>query len=358
MGKPTRRVEMPTIKTLAEMTGFSIATVSKALRDSPVVAPATRDAIFDAAEKVGYRANQRGQALRTGKTYQVAVLMPLTGASGYEWDGVEYTQILSGISQALDGSGYRISAHIVTDAEDGAAMARQIAGLGMADGLIFSGILADDPRINLLAETAFPFVTLGRCWRDIDYAHVDVDNEWAAHAATARLIEGGHRRIALVNPHRRLSYSLDRLDGFTRAFAERGLAPSLDLVVEGDLSTRFGKDSTEALLARPDPPSAFVCVNESTTLGVLSGLAARGLAVARDVDVIAYDDINVSAYFTPPLTTLYLPIEQLGRMLGQFLLRRIAGEGPSRLRQTFQPALIPRQADNCRMTSNPMTGGE
>lgn len=356
MGKPTRRMEMPTIKTLAEMTGFSIATVSKALRDSPVVAAATRDAIFRAAEEVGYRANQRGQALRTGKTYQIAVLMPLTAASGYEWDGVEYTQILSGISQGLDGSGYRISAHIVTDAEDGAAMAHQIAGLGLADGLIFSGILADDPRINLLAETDFPFVTLGRCRRDIAYAHVDVDNEWAAHAATARLIAGGHRRIALVNPSRRFSYSLDRIDGFSRAFREAGLDASLDLVVEGDLSTRFGKDSAEALLTRDDPPSAFVCVNESTTLGVLAGLSQQGLRAGGEIDVIAYDDINVSAYFTPPLTTLYLPIEQLGRTLGQFMLRRIAGEGPAALRQTFQPALVPRQPDNCRHPK-PMTGG-
>ncbi len=358
MGKATRRVEMPTIKTLAEMTGFSIATVSKALRHSPVVARETRDQIFKAAEEVGYTANTRGQALRTGKTYQIAVLMPLTSASGYEWDGVEYTQILSGISQGLDGSGYRISAHIVTDAEDGAEMARQIAGLGLADGLIFSGILADDPRITLLAETAFPFVTLGRCRRDIDYAHVDVDNEWAAHAATARLIAGGHRRIALVNPSRRFSYSLDRIDGFSRAFREAGLEASLDLVVEGDLSTRFGKESAEQLLSLANPPSAFVCVNESTTLGVLAGLSALKLAAGRDVDVIAYDDINVSAYFTPPLTTLYLPIEQLGRRLGQFILRRIAGEGPGALKETFQPAIVPRQPDQCRMTPNPMTGGE
>ena len=68
---------------------------------------------------MGYRANHRGLALRTGKTFQIAVLMPLTAASGYEWDGVEYTQILSGISQGIEGSGYRISAHIVNDAADG-----------------------------------------------------------------------------------------------------------------------------------------------------------------------------------------------------------------------------------------------
>lgn len=348
----------PTIKTLSEMTGFSIATVSKALRNSPVVTSATREIILKAAKDVGYAANQRGMALRTGKSYQIAVLMPLGAASGYEWDGVEYTQILSGISQALDGSGYRISVQVITDAEDGAAMAQQIAGLGLADGLIFSGILADDPRINLLAGTDFPFVTLGRCRRDFDYAYVDVDNEWAAHAATARLLAGGHRRIALVNPYRALSYSLDRIDGFERAFHEAGQAPPSDLIVEGDLSARFGKESAEALLDVARPPTAFVCVNESTTLGVLSGLAGRGLQVGRDVDVVAYDDINVSAYFNPPLTTLYQPIEVLARTLGQFLLRRIAGESPSVLRQTFRPGLVARQPDHASMPFSPINGGK
>lgn len=348
MEKPLPKLsrDVPTIRTLADMTGFSIATVSKALRHSPVVSASTREAIFHAAEAVGYRANHRGLALRTGKTNQIAVLMPLTSASGYEWDGVEYTQILSGISQALDGTGYRISVHIVNDAADGAVMARDIATLGLADGLIFSGILVDDPRINLLAGHDFPFVTLGRCRRDLVYAHVDVDNDWAAHAATARLLDGGHLRIALINPDIRFSYSQDRIDGFSRAFRERGLEPSLDLLREGDLSTRFGRESAEALLVHANPPSAFICVNESTTLGVLSGVVARGLGVGTDVDVIAYDDINVSAYFNPPVTTLYQPIEVLGRTLGDFMLRRIEGEPAEMLKRVFRPELTARQPDN------------
>ena len=356
--KRTGRVEVPTIKTLAEITGYSIATVSKALRGSEVVTEETREIIFQAARRIGYTANQRGQALRTGKTYQIAVLMPSTAASGYEWDGVEYTQILSGVAQALDGTGYRISAHLITDAEDGAAMARQIAGLGLADGLIFSGILADDPRISLLAASDFPFVTLGRCRTDHVYAHVDVDNEWAAHAATARLIAGGHRRIALVNPSRSLSYALDRIDGFSRAFREVGQAAPLELVVDGDLSTRFGRESACRLLDAEEPPTAFICVNESTALGVMSGLAGRGLQVGRDVDVIAYDDINVSAYFNPPVTTLYQPIEAVARTLGQFLLRRIAGEPAADLHQVFRPSLVARQPDNASMPETPITGGE
>ena len=95
----------------------------------------------------------------------------------------------------------------------------------------------------------------------------------------------------------------------------------------------------------PDPPTGFICVNEATTLGVLAGLSELGLAAGRDVDVIAYDDINVSAYFSPPLTTFYLPIERLGRKLGEFFLRRIAGEKPAALQEIYRPDLVVRQAN-------------
>ncbi|WP_429818452.1 LacI family DNA-binding transcriptional regulator [Ensifer sp. B1-9] len=341
-----QRAPTPTIKTLAEMTGYSIATISKALRESPVVAPATRDLIFKAAREVGYQANARGMALRTGKSFQAAVLMPVTAARDYEWDGVEYTQTLSGISQALEGTDYRMSVHVIRDAADGAEAARRIVDQGLADGLIFSGILAEDPRIDLLVAEHFPFVSMGRCRKDLVYAHVDIDNEWAAHAATARLIAGGHRRIALVNPERRLSYALDRVDGFVRAFREAGLDAPMALIAEGDLSTHFGRQTVIDFLQLDDAPTAFVCINESTTLGVLSGLGSLGRQIGVDVDVIAYDDINVSAYFTPPITTFYQPIEVLGRTLGQFLLRRMEGEDPKALRQVFRPTLIARQPDN------------
>lgn len=342
---PKTAAERPTVKTLARLTGFSIATISKALRDSSVVAAETKQRIREAADKVGYQANSRGVSLRAGKTFQAAVLMPVTAPQGFEWDGVEYTQILSGISQALDNSLYRVTVHTIRDAEDGRAVAQHIVDTGMADGLIFSGIRASDPRIDFLVERNFPFVALGRCRKPLVYAHVDVDNDWASHAATERLIKGGHRRIALINPDPRLSYSMDRIDGFRRALSESGLASCDDLIVAGDLTTRFGKESALRLRRLPDPPTGFVCVNESTTLGVLAGLRDAGLIVGRGADVIAYDDINVSAYFTPPLTTFYLPIERLGRKLGEFLLRRLAGEEPAALQEIYRPELIVRQAD-------------
>jgi DNA-binding LacI/PurR family transcriptional regulator len=335
----------PTIKTLSEKTGFSIATISKALHDSPVVTAETKELITRAALELGYQPSLRGMALRTGLTYQVAVLMPVSAAQGFEWDGVEYTQILSGISKALEGSPYQIAVHVVRDEADGLATARRIVEQKLADGLIFSGILAEDSRVEYLAGQGFPFVTLGRCRQPLTYAHVDIDSEWAAFAATERLLAGGHRRVALVNPDPSLSYAQDRIDGFRRAHEAAGLAVDTGLIVAGDLTTRHGKSAALALSALPVPATGFVCVNESTALGVLAGLREAGREVGRDASVIAYDDINASAYFAPPLTTFYQPIEDLGRHLGAFLLRRLAGEAPENLTELTRPALVERQTD-------------
>lgn len=335
----------PTIKTLSEMTGFSIATISKALGNSPVVTEATRKAIFAAAEKVGYQASLRGRSLRTGKSYQIAVLMPLSVAKSHEWNGVEHAEILAGIAEGLEGSPYRIAVHLVRDAEDSIGTVRSIVEGHLADGLIFSGILADDPRIAYLIDRGFPFVTLGQSHGDRPHAFVDIDSDWTAHAATRRLILGGHHRIALVNPETSLAYALDRIRGYTRALAEAGLAVDPALILGGDLTARHGKDSALALRALPDPATGFVCVNESTALGVLSGLHETGVIIGRDASVIAYDDINASAYFFPPLTTFLYPLETLSRVLAQFMLRLLEGEDPASLTHFVRPEMIIRQDD-------------
>ena len=335
----------PTIKTLSEMTGFSIATISKALGNSPVVTEATRKAIFEAAEKVGYQASLRGRSLRTGKSYQIAVLMPLSVAKSHEWNGVEHAEILAGIAEGLEGSPYRIAVHLVRDTEDSIGTVRSIVEGHLADGLIFSGILADDPRIAFLTERGFPFVTLGRSHSARGHAFVDIDSDWAAHAATRRLIEGGHQRIALVNPEPSLAYSLDRIAGYSRALSEAGLPADPALIQGGDLTTRHGKAAALALRALPDPATGFVCVNESTALGVLSGLHEQSVVIGRDASVIAYDDINASAYFFPPLTTFLYPLEKLSRVLAQFMLRLLEGEDPASLTHFVRPELILRQDD-------------
>lgn len=345
----------PTIRTLAERAGVSIATVSKALANSPVVTEATRARIAALAEEIGYVPSLRGVSLRTGRTFQAAVLMPMPSVADEEWEGVEYTHILSGLSRAFNGTPYHLAVHPVQGPEEMHVL-RQIVERRSADGVVFSGTRPKDPRITYLLERGFPFAVMGQSSHAAAFSHVDIDSERLGYESTARLIALGHKRILLINPEPGLMYGAQRLAGYRRALKEAKLDFDASLVQAGRLSAAFGRDAALAALSGANPPSAYLCLNEATALGVMSGLRAGGLEPGRDAAVIGYDDINVSAYFNPAITTYYQPIDEMSMTLGQFLLRRIDGESAETLQQVFMPRLIERQSDRIPDTITKASG--
>ncbi|MBB4184585.1 LacI family DNA-binding transcriptional regulator [Sinorhizobium terangae] len=338
----------PTIKTIAQETGLSIATVSKALKHSPQVRPETRAIVFDAAERIGYELNLHGVQLRTGKTFQVAAIMTAPGPKQDEWEGVEYAQLLSGISWALEESPYRVSLYAVRDFEESLATLKQIVSLKKADGIIISGTRADDPRIRVMQEADFPFVTYGMSIDNEPHAYVDADNEQMIRVSMARLIARGHRRIALLNPMEQLTYGIVRLKSYREALETAGLPFDPVLVAHGRLTPAFGRENVIAMSGLADPPTAYICANEATALGAFSGFHARGLVHGRDAVINATDDLNVSQYFAPPITTFYLPIGEPSALLGKFILRRMEGEPPEALQTLLMPDLIERCDDRLR----------
>lgn len=335
----------PTIKTIAQETGLSIATVSKALNDSPQVRPETRALVVAAAERVGYQLNMHGVQLRTGKTYQVAAIMTAPGPKQNEWEGVEYAQLLSGISWALEDSPYRVSLYAVRSFEESIATIRQIVSLKKADGIIVSGTHADDPRVRLMQEADFPFVTYGTTIHNAPHAYVDADNAQMIRLSVARLAKRGHSRIALINPMADLSYSLTRLEAYRQALDIAGLTFDPALTAHGHLTPAFGRENVLHMSGLSNPPTAYICANEASALGAFSGFHARGLVHGRDAVINATDDLNVSQYFAPPITTYFLPIHEPSEMLGRYILRRMEGEAPEALQTLIMPKLIERSDD-------------
>lgn len=342
------RQERPTIKTICAMTGLSTATVSKALRLSPEVRPETRAIVEEAARKVGYSTNLHGVRLRTGKTYQVAVMMTAPTSDEVEWEGVEYAQLLSGISHAMEETLYRVALYPVRDYDEGQAAITQIIRNRQADGVIFSGTRPDDARVRLLQDADFPFVTYGTTNATRAHAFVDTDNEGIVRTAMTRLMARGHSRIALINPPAHLSYGQTRLATYRRVLEEAGLSFDPALVAHDRLTPSFGRAQVVTMHRLKAPPTAYICANKSSALGALSGFAECGLVHGRDAVINATDDLNVSAYFTPPLTTFYLPISRPAELLGGHILRAMADEAPERLQTLLMPDLIERNDDRLR----------
>lgn len=335
----------PTIKTIAKETGLSTATVSKALNGSDQVRPVTRDKILDVAKKLGYELNISGVQLRTGKTYQIAMVTVISSPQDDEWGGVGYTQLISGLSHALEGTPYRVVQYQVRSFEESLETIKRIVVNRKADGVIISGTRAGDERIHYMQAQDFPFVTYGTSDAEKPHAFVDTDNKRIVSICVERLIAKGHKRIAMLNADADLMYTSDRLDAYCDALTRANIEFDEDLVANGRLTPAFGREQLFEMSTLDAPPTAYICANEATALGVLSGFHVRGLEHGKDAVVIATDDLNVSQYFSPPITTCYLPISKPSMMLGRFMLRLLDGERPEKLQKLFVPDLIERSAD-------------
>ncbi|WP_120631284.1 LacI family DNA-binding transcriptional regulator [Ruegeria sp. EL01] len=334
-----------TIKSIAKQTGYSIGTVSSALRGAESVRRETREEIQKVANELGYRVNLDGLKLRTNKSYRIAVLVGVSIDAPEEWEGVEFTRILSGISSALQGSRYQLSVFSVSDMESAMTTLHNIVQEGLADGVIFSGTRRNDPRIAYLQEHGFPFVTYGMSDSTSPHPFVDFDSQAAAYDATARLVDLGHRHIALINPPGDLIYATQREKGYSGALTAGGISLDPGLICNGPTTALFGRQAFQALMQVPNRPSAIICANEAMTLGALSAAAETGVQVGRDVVVISTDDLHLSQYFVPPPSTYYLPIGETSRLLGEFMLKSLDGADPSETQKKIRATLIERQPD-------------
>ncbi len=334
-----------TIKSIARQTGYSVGTVSNALRGEATVKRETREEIQKVASELGYRVNLAGLKLRTNKSYRIAVLVGVSTEATDEWEGVEFTRILAGISTALKGSRYELSVCSVAGMEEAMAALHAIVQERSADGVIFSGTRHNDPRIAYLLDQEFPFVTYGMSDSARPHPFVDFDSEAAARDATERLLQLGHRRIALVDPPSNLIYAGQRRQGYTDALAAAGVPMRSEMVYNGPTTAQTGQQAFRELMRYQDRPTAIICANEAMTLGVLSAAAGAGVRVGRDVAVISTDDLQLSRYFVPAPSAYYVPIDKTSRLLGAFMLKSLDGADPSGIQKKIRAKLIERQPD-------------
>jgi LacI family transcriptional regulator len=162
------------------------------------------------------------------------------------------------------------------------------------------------------------------------------------HAATERLIEQGHRRIALINGEPWMDAAQDRLKGYRRALASHDIAFEPRLVRTGDWQVATGYDHTLSLMAEPSPPSAIFCANDLMAVGCLEALRSLGLAVPGDVSVIGYDDQEIAQHTHPPLTTLVLPNYEMGRLAVETLLAEREAPDARRRRLKVEGRIVER----------------
>jgi LacI family transcriptional regulator len=310
----------PTIHEVAREAGVSIKTVSRVINNSPGVAEATRAKVAEAVRALDFHPHAWARNLAGRRAHTVAVMIPL--APQHVFSRPFFFQVLYGISAVLEERGYDLLVHT-----------RSHAGSFLepwknrrADGLILMSVPVRDPRIAELHREGVPFVLTCRVDQpgselDKSVSWVDADHVMGAEMAAQHLLGLGHRKIALVGGPENLMVSHLRAEGFWRLIKRAGISPSETPSVAGDFSIEAGRSLGLQLLEGPDRPTAIFCVEDSLAIGVLQAARRLGIRVPEELAVVGYDDVPVSAYVDPPLTTVRQHAERKGTIAASALLR-------------------------------------
>ena len=302
---------------VARAAGVSVATVSRVLNGATTVAPELRDRVVVASRDLGYRPNPHARALHTGRSHAVGVAATYVG--GF------FADLFDGLESGLAGAGYRL----LVAGGNGRRTDEKTTLFDLlnrhVDGLVvFLEAVGDADLTEVLAHGT-PTLVLGRVVPGIEERCLAWDQRLGGAMATRHLIAMGHRRIGHVAGPSSNLHARERREGYVQAMAEAGLPVEPGWIVVGDFQESGGRDAMGTLLDQNQVSAVFVA-NDQMALGGLSALWERGLHCPEDLSVIGFDDQRMSSFTTPPLTTIRQPLEELGRLAADRLLRDIRGE--------------------------------
>ena len=322
----------PTLKTIAQMTGFAVTTISRALNNAPELSQDTRDRVQKIAAEIGYLPDRAALRLKTGRTNVIAlVLEPDEQIYGFG------SSIVTGLSEAVRNTAYHIVITPLFRGVEPVEPIKHIVRNRMADGVLFSKAESFDERIRLLLDNEFPFVSHGRThWPD-PHPWVDFDNEAYAYGATKRLVAKGCRKISIILPDSALTYTDHLKTGLSRAATEAGVEYEFAADVNLGSPTDAIRSYVMKRTKRPDGPDGWVCASEVSALAVIGALNESGKKVGGNVHVVSKQASEMFAQFQPGAETVFEDFVDAGRQMGHLLLRQIAGEPIEDLQYLAEP---------------------
>lgn len=304
------------------MAGVHPGTASRALNPELVgrTAPETTRRVREAAAQLGYVPDQFGRSLRTRRSHTIGVLIPDLG-------NPVFPPIVRGIEDVLRQGGFEA---LLANTDDSPEREDQLIGVLTArrcDGFIIASSRRDDPAVAALVESKKPVVLVNRL-TDTATASVASDDAAGMHAAVAHLVELGHTEIAHVSGPATLSMTQVRRDAFEEAKKAAGLPADPALIETADrYAVDEGHRAFGHLLDRR-APTAVIAGNDMIALGCYTALRERGLRCPDDVSVVGFNDMPLSGFLDPALTTVAIPQSDIGSAAAQLVLELIAGGSP------------------------------
>lgn len=323
-----------TIEDVARAAEVSVATVSRALRGLPNVAPSTRARVVAVASELEYVADPTASRLAGGRRMVLGLVVPMLG----QW---YYAKLFSGVEAVATVAGYDVLPFTTSGPGGSERFVQRLPFRKRVDGLVLADAPFDEEQFAALVRTGVPMVSLGVLAPGV--SGIAVDNVAAARLAVGHLTSLGHVRIALIggspdDPFR-FSVPVDRFNGYREALASAGLSFDPALVVPGNFSPQGGAEAMQQLLSAPSPPTAVFAGSDEMAIGAMQVARDVGRRVPEDLSVIGIDDHDVSAYVG--LTTIRQDVIGQGERVAQLLLERLrSGDQPDEVIHELHPTRL------------------
>ncbi len=330
-----------TISDIAHRANVSKMTVSRVLSGKGHVAPETAKRIKEIISEMGYQPNLIARSLSSKRSMIIGIIVPKTESIFMD----EYiAQVLSGVMTIIKDNDYRIMLFPVDLDREQDSLYVDTTNSNMIDGLLLLKTKMNDPKLPTLLKSKLPFVLINHKKFGRDYNFIDTHNKQGAKIAVHYLYDRGYRKIAFVAGSMNETNGKDRLKGFQEAMAEVGLKYPEEYIVYGDFKKEKAYHEVGKLLTLKERPTAIFCSDDYMAIAAMQRIKEAGLEIPKDIAVIGFDNIELSRYVQPALTTIQQPLYELGVSAIKLLLNLITGKQKAPVHKFLNVKLIERQS--------------
>src|SRR2546423_14684439 len=314
------KVREVTIYALARQLNISIATVSRALKDDPVVSKKTRKKIFELAEEMGYRSNHFARNLRNQRTDTIGVIVP-------RLNSYFMSTIIAGMENVANHYGFNL---LISQSSESVQKEKANAKTmfnNRVDGLLVS--LAYDTDSIAHFEPFFrkniPLIFFDRVEQHERCTNILIDNRKAAYEATRHLIEQGCRKIVHLTATPKRNVYIDRLQGYKKALADHQIEFKEEYVIVNNLSQEAGSEAAEMIRQMDPMPDGVFAANDNCAVGCMIALKQAGIRIPEDIAFVGFNNDPVSKVVEPNLTTINYPGYEMGEVTARNLINHLNG---------------------------------
>lgn len=302
--KRTKKAAQMDIRTVAARAKVSIATVSRTINHIPTVDPALAKRVREAIKELDYFPNTQARALVSGKSHILGLIVS-------EITNPFFPELIQRFEECAVDHGYEIL--ITSTNYDPKRMISCVRRMleRKVDGVAVMTFGIEEPLLDQLADQKIPLVYVDSRPRRSSMLTLNVDYRHGIWQGVQHLAVLGHRKIAFISGPLNLHTAQLRYHAFTHSLKQIGIKPNPGWLIEGDHTLEGGLRGMELLLQSSDKPTAILCSNDMTAIGVMHAILGAGLSIPDDFSVVGFDDIHIAQFTFPPLTTVRMSCQDL-----------------------------------------------